>query len=149
MDYFEWFGLAPRLELDAAELEARFYRLSRQLHPDRYLRATPAERARALAASAELNDAYRTLRDPVARAEYVLARAGAADGPADPELLDEMFELNEERERGGEAFRARVAGMADEAERRLGAEPLVLELQAAMRTVEALAAEGDRSGRHR
>jgi molecular chaperone HscB len=96
-DYFQFFGLAPKLALDLADLEQRFYRLSRELHPDRFQRSTPAERERSLNASATLNDAYRTLRDPVSRAEYVLKRLGlAADSKqAPPELLEEVFALNE------------------------------------------------------
>ncbi len=88
-DYFQVFGLAPKLALDLADLQERFYRLSREVHPDRQ-RGT-------LEASATLNDAYRTLRDPVSRAEYVLKRLGL---PADskqvpPELLEEVFAMNE------------------------------------------------------
>jgi molecular chaperone HscB len=104
-DYFQFFGLERKLALDAADLESRFHKLSRQLHPDRYVRATPAERERALEASAVLNDAYRTLRDPVARAEYVLKQQGPAQAQAAPrELLDEVLELNMALEelRGGD-----------------------------------------------
>ncbi len=104
-DYFQFFGLERKLALDAADLESRFHRLSRQLHPDRYARATPAERERALEASAVLNDAYRTLRDPVSRAEYVLKQQGLEQSKAaPPELLDEVFELNMALEelRGGD-----------------------------------------------
>ncbi|MGE5568029.1 MAG: Fe-S protein assembly co-chaperone HscB [Rhodospirillales bacterium] len=105
-DYFQFFGLERKLALDAADLEDRFHKLSRQLHPDRYARATPAERERALEASAVLNDAYRTLRDPVARAEYVLKQQGTAESKAAPpqELLNEVFELNMALEelRGGD-----------------------------------------------
>ena len=96
-DYFQFFGIAPRLALDLADLEQRFYRLSRELHPDRFQRAQPAERERSLDASATLNDAYRTLRDPISRAEYVLKRLGlAADSKqVPPELLEEVFAMNE------------------------------------------------------
>ena len=95
-DYFQFFGIAPKLALDLPDLAHRFYRLSRELHPDRQ-RGTPAERDRPLDSSATLNDAYRTLRDPILRAEYVLKRLGL---PADskqvpPELLEEVFALNE------------------------------------------------------
>jgi molecular chaperone HscB len=94
-DYFHFFGLDARLSLDLADLENRFHRLSRQLHPDRHARATPAQRERSLEASAILNDAYRTLRDPVARAEYLLKRQGFEQSKQAPaELLDEVFELN-------------------------------------------------------
>jgi molecular chaperone HscB len=105
-DYFQFFGLEPKLTLDAGDLESRFYRLSRELHPDRFLRATPAERQRSLEAAAMLNDAYRTLRDPVARAAYLLEREGFEPSKnAPPELLQEVFELSMalEQLRGGDA----------------------------------------------
>jgi molecular chaperone HscB len=104
-DYFHFFGLEPKLALDADDLRARFYRLSREVHPDRFQRATPAEQERSLDASAFLNDAYRTLRDPVARAEYVLKRQGldAGSNQAPPELLEEVFALNEAIEEADQA----------------------------------------------
>ena len=97
VNYFEALELPEQLSLDRQDLEARFYRLSRTLHPDRFARATPKEQQRALDASAVLNDAYRVLRDPVARAEYLLSLKGvAAADPkhVPPELLEEVFELN-------------------------------------------------------
>jgi molecular chaperone HscB len=113
-DYFELLGVEPKLSLDAFDLEQRFYALSRKLHPDRFVRATAAEREQAVEASALLNDAYRTLRNPIARAEYLLKQQGfeAGDAPqAPPELLEEVFELNEAlalvRE-GGEAARPQL-----------------------------------------
>jgi molecular chaperone HscB len=69
-------GLEPRLNLDAAELQKRFYSMSRLLHPDRFNRASATEKQYSLEATAILNDAYRTLRDPVTRAEYMLAEEG-------------------------------------------------------------------------
>ncbi len=97
-DYFRFFGLQPRLNLDPEDLRQRFYTLSRKLHPDRHSQATPREQRYSLEASAVLNDAYRVLRDPVARAEYVLRREGLAETgtarPTPPELLEEIFELN-------------------------------------------------------
>ncbi|MGO9097542.1 MAG: Fe-S protein assembly co-chaperone HscB [Bryobacteraceae bacterium] len=111
-DYFHFFGLDPRLTLDLADLETRFYRLSRKLHPDRHAQAAPAERERSLEASAILNDAYRTLRDPVARAEYLLKRQGFKPTKEVPaELLDEVFELNlalEELRAGDASVRPRL-----------------------------------------
>jgi molecular chaperone HscB len=99
MDYFAFFGLEPALRLDLPDLEARFYRLSRQLHPDHFARGTPAERAQAEQATATLNDGYRTLKDPVRRAEYVLSQAGySATGRArqvPAELLEDVLEINE------------------------------------------------------
>lgn len=99
-DYYAAFGFdAPVLALDSAELQARFYKLTRQFHPDRFARRPAAEQQAALDMTSMLNDGVRILRDPVKRAEYVLSRNGfeigeqrSKDVPA--ELLEEVFELN-------------------------------------------------------
>ena len=105
-DYFSVFGIEPRLNLDLAALEGEFHRLSRKLHPDRFARAKEAERQWSLADTALLNDAYRTLKEPLRRTEYLLKLRGAEIGeehsgkdrrdpsraPAD--LLEEVFDLN-------------------------------------------------------
>ncbi len=98
-DYFRFMGLEPRLSLDPAELQRRFYSLSRLLHPDRFTRASATEQQYSLDATAILNDAYRVLRDPVSRAEYILKEQGFDIGEqkgkdVPPELLEEVFELN-------------------------------------------------------
>jgi molecular chaperone HscB len=99
-DYFAALGYSGIvLALDPADLQKRYYARSRQLHPDRFARASAAEQQAALEASSVLNDAYRTLRDPVERAEYVLTRqgldlAGQSTKDVPPELLEEVFELN-------------------------------------------------------
>ena len=119
-DYFSVFSLEPKLNLDTAVLEHEFHRLSRRLHPDRYARATDSERQFALADTALLNDAYRTLKDPLRRTEYLLKLMGtevgeglSADGkpakdssraPAD--LLEEVFELNMQLEEMRDARKA-------------------------------------------
>jgi molecular chaperone HscB len=111
--YFAIFTLPPHLVVDLPALEKSFYALSRRLHPDRFASRPPAEQAAALAESSRLNDAYRTLKDPIARTEYLLslegieleeqssaataqARAtGTAKKQVVPEdLLEEAFELN-------------------------------------------------------
>src|SRR5436853_249854 len=61
MDHFEVFGLPRRLAIDTAELQRKFYELSRRHHPDFHQTAPPEEQARALEASARLNAAYRAL----------------------------------------------------------------------------------------
>ena len=99
-DYFGFFGLPKKLEIDSAELEKRFHQLSWKLHPDNFVRATSYERDLSLDRSSQLNDAYRTLRDPISRVEYLLWQAGMRkEGEtrqeAPPELLEEVFELNE------------------------------------------------------
>ena len=121
-DFFTIFGLEPRLTLDTADLQKRFYALSRQVHPDRYTQKTDQERAFSLEATAVLNDAFRTLRDPVARAEYVLKKQGFDIGEqrskdVPPKLLEEVFELNmalEELRSGDDDARPQL----EEAERR-------------------------------
>src|SRR5688500_5633707 len=98
MDYFEVFGLPRKLGIDAAALQRRFYELAREHHPDFHQSATPARLARAEQASALVNAAYRALRDPITRAEYLVrleegrdTQEGAAVKPkAPPELLEEM-----------------------------------------------------------
>ena len=70
----------PRLDLDLGMLEHEFHRLSRKLHPDRFARASDDEKEWSLADTALLNDAYRTLRDPIRRTEYLLKLHGAEIG---------------------------------------------------------------------
>jgi molecular chaperone HscB len=103
MDYFEVFGLPRRLGIDAEELQRRFYELARRYHPDFHQGAAADDLAAAEERSALVNAAYRALRDPITRAEYLVrleegraTREGAADKPkAPPELLAEMFEIQE------------------------------------------------------
>ena len=126
-DYFAFFGLGRVLNLELKDLEQRFRLLSRQFHPDFYCNATPTERLASLERSAYLNDAYRTLRDPVARLEYLLKLEGyapkesrEASTQVPPGLLEEVFELNEELEslqdmRVAGAPAARIAERLDQA----------------------------------
>jgi molecular chaperone HscB len=103
MDHFEVFGLPRQLGIDTAELQRKFYELSRRGHPDFHQRESPERQAEILEASARLNAAYRALRDPLARIEYLVrleegrdTREGATVKPkAPPELLAEMFEIQE------------------------------------------------------
>jgi len=113
VDYFTFFGLPLKLNLDVATLEKDFYELSRKLHPDLNARAGSQEQEWSLEQSSLLNDAYRTLRDPIKRTEYLLKLEGVeleeqsksatekarATGEVKkqivpPDLLEEVFELN-------------------------------------------------------
>jgi molecular chaperone HscB len=113
MTYFEVFSLPPKLNLDAAAMEKNFYKLSRDFHPDRFASKSAAEQAEATEKSSLLNDAYRVLRDPIRRTEYLLelegveleeqsvkatesARAAGTEKKqiVPPDLLEEAFELN-------------------------------------------------------
>lgn len=100
VDYFSIFGLPRKLWIEMGALEQKFLQLSWKLHPDNFMNASEERRDLSLKRSSELNDAYRVLRDPVARVEYLLAlegerREGEKKQQAPPELLEEVFELNE------------------------------------------------------
>jgi len=104
-DYFTFFALRRRLRLDVKDLEQRFRALSRLFHPDYFHNATPTERLASLERSSYLNDAFRTLREPTARLEYLLKLEGFTPKEShDPTtkvpqgLLEEVFALNEELE---------------------------------------------------
>jgi len=121
-DYFAVFGLPRKLRLEMSLLEQKFLQLSWKLHPDNFVNASETERELALRRSSELNDAYRVLRDPVARVEYLLEmegerKEGEKKQQAPPELLEEVFELNESLDELREAQRA--GGEVSELERRL------------------------------
>src|SRR5437762_7856171 len=75
-DFFSFLGLPRKLRIDMSDLEQRYRALSRQFHPDYFYNAPPAERRASLERSSYLNDAYRTLRHPAARIEYLLKIEG-------------------------------------------------------------------------
>jgi molecular chaperone HscB len=106
--YFEIFRLPRKLTIDTAGLERDFYKLSRQLHPDLFARKSAEDQAWSLRQSSLLNDAYRTLKDPVTRTAYLLKLEGirledentesrdprAKQNRVPADLLEEVFELN-------------------------------------------------------
>jgi molecular chaperone HscB len=100
IDYFELFEMPRKLWIEMGGLEKKFLELSWKLHPDKFVTASPLEQETSLKRSSELNDAYRALRDPIARVEYLLGiegmrKEGEQKQQAPPELLEEVFELNE------------------------------------------------------
>jgi molecular chaperone HscB len=102
-DYFSYLGVPRKLNLDQADLDQKFRSLSRHFHPDYFYNATPNERRASLERSSYLNDAYRTLRQPIARIGYLLeleglgtTTTGHASNEVPPALLEEVFALNEE-----------------------------------------------------
>jgi molecular chaperone HscB len=134
-DHWAVLGLERRLGLDRADLERRFHGLNRRLHPDYFRLRSPEEQTISLEASAAVNAAYRTLRDPLSRVEYLLdlegmslGSAGQAKPPAD--LFEEIMELQEARMElatadpdEAPALRARLENAKAELEaRRTGAE---------------------------
>ncbi|MFY9741796.1 MAG: Fe-S protein assembly co-chaperone HscB [Candidatus Sulfotelmatobacter sp.] len=113
VDYFSFFSLPRKLDIDTAALDKDFYELSRKLHPDLNARAGGQEQQWSLQQSSMLNDAHRTLKDPIKRTQYLLRLEGVeleeqsksateqarATGQAKkqivpPDLLEEVFELN-------------------------------------------------------
>ena len=152
-DYFALLGLTRKLVVDVDDLEKRFHQLSWKLHPDNFVRASERERSLSLECSSQLNDAFRTLRDPVSRVEYLLSQAGMRrEGQhkqqAPPELLEEVFELNESldelreaRQAGGDTETRAALGRRLENERRRFEEKLdVVDLE-----LEGLSSEWDRA----
>lgn len=100
VDYFELFEMPRKLWIEMAGLDKKFLELSWKLHPDKFVNASAEEQELSLRRSSELNDAYRVLREPVARVEYLLElegtrKEGEQKQQAPPELLEEVFELNE------------------------------------------------------
>jgi molecular chaperone HscB len=119
LDHFTRFGIGRAYELDLQDLDRRFLALSRRVHPDRMVGKTPAERNRALLLTAALNEANTVLRDPVRRAEYLLALAGGASADKDrrtPQgFLEDALELREAAEEAREAKdRPRLERLRDE-----------------------------------
>jgi molecular chaperone HscB len=104
-DWFQVLGLPRAFAIDPAALERRFRDLSRQFHPDRFAQARAPERRISLDRSTAINDAYRTLRDPVRRAAYLLklhgitvddeGRTGGTKVTLPPSFLEEVLELRE------------------------------------------------------
>jgi molecular chaperone HscB len=111
VNYFDVFDLPKKLAIDTSALERAFYKLSRKLHPDVYARASEQEQQWSLEQTSLLNDAYRTLKHPITRTEYLLKLEGVeieqdrnSEGASEngaqkesrmpPDLLEEVFELN-------------------------------------------------------
>jgi molecular chaperone HscB len=144
-DYFTVFGLPRKLWIEMSLLEQKFLQLSWKLHPDNFVNASEQERELSLQRSSELNDAYRVLRDPLARVEYLLEiegqrKEGEKKQQAPPELLEEVFELNESLDELREAkasggnlleLRAKLQSAADSFQTKL--DQVDLQLQSAAR----------------
>jgi molecular chaperone HscB len=97
-DYFTLFGLPPRYRFDPDRLDLAYHALQREIHPDRYAAAGETERRLALQSSARVNEAYRALKDPVGRAQYLLSMRGIdALAEKDTELPGQFLESELER----------------------------------------------------
>jgi len=101
VNYFELFNLRPQFELDSAQLAEHYRRLQRQFHPDKFAAAPETERLQAMRQAAEINAAFNTLKDPLGRAEYLLALhghdiRGEQRTLQDPEFLMQQLSWREE-----------------------------------------------------
>jgi molecular chaperone HscB len=98
--YFELFGLPATFDLDVADLATRYRELQRRFHPDRFASASEPERRLSLQLTAQINAAFQALKDPVARARYLLGLQGVdtgedTDTAMDTAFLVEQMELRE------------------------------------------------------
>lgn len=122
VNYFEVFDLPRLLNIDPKALEKKFHALSRKHHPDYFSTAPIEQRELAVRMTALLNDAYRTLRHPVRRVEYLLNLEGyKPDGSKAPKsFLMDVFELNEQIEeaKAGRASEEQKTALRNEIERR-------------------------------
>jgi molecular chaperone HscB len=150
-DYFSFLGLPRRLTIDQTQLERRFRDLSRQFHPDYFYNAAPAERLASLERSSYLNDAYRALRNPISRIEHLLAIEGlppakSEDGTAKvpPDLLEEVFELNEQLEEIRESRESGTDPMVLRDRLESARKPIDLKREQHEREVDTLSTQWDR-----
>jgi molecular chaperone HscB len=134
MTHFELFNLPITLNVDTSGLSKKYFELQRKYHPDRFVQATEAEQEEALQVSAQINKAFKTLKDPDETIKYVLQLKGLLEEEEkyqlSPDFLMEVMELNEELE----------AGMTDEIQSKI--DQLKNELYATVETIIADYQEG-------
>ena len=103
MNHFELFGLPSQFKLDGSLLSSQFRELQKRFHPDNFATASERDRLMAVQKAAQINDAYQVLKNPISRAEYILAEQGTEirgeqQTMQDPMFLMEQMELREELE---------------------------------------------------
>jgi len=107
-NHFELFGLSPAYALDLANLDRVYRDIQSQVHPDRFAHAGDAERRASMQMAAQVNEAYRTLKNPVRRASYLLGLNGVdpsfeTNTAMPPEFLMEQMDLREKLEEAQDA----------------------------------------------
>lgn len=103
MNHFELFGLPSQFQLDGSLLSSQFRELQKRFHPDNFATGSERDRLMAVQKAAQINDAYQVLKNPISRAEYILAEQGVEirgeqQTMQDPMFLMEQMELREELE---------------------------------------------------
>jgi molecular chaperone HscB len=106
--HFELFGLPPTFSLDLEALEQAYRDIQSRVHPDRFAHAGDAERRASLQWTTRVNEAYRTLKNPVQRARHLLELQGVdvafeTNTAMPPEFLMQQMELREKLEDAGDA----------------------------------------------
>lgn len=76
MNYFELFEIPQRFDVDIAELSNRYRELQKTVHPDKFANAGEQQKLLAISKTAQVNDGYQTLKDPIRRAEHMLLLRG-------------------------------------------------------------------------
>ncbi len=122
-NFFELFGLPARFELDTSDLALRYRELQRRFHPDRFAAATDQERRLSLQITAQINQGFQTLKEPLSRGRYLLALRGVStdedtDTAMDPGFLMEQMELRESLDdaRHSQQRSVRLAQLAQKAD---------------------------------
>ncbi|WOH37381.1 co-chaperone HscB [Thalassotalea fonticola] len=100
MNYYQLFGLEAKFNLDLTELSATYQALQKTVHPDRFAHSSSQEQLLAVQKSAEINDAFQTLKQPILRGEYLLKLRGTElpleqESFGDVSFLMEQMELRE------------------------------------------------------
>jgi molecular chaperone HscB len=99
-NHFELFGLPAAFDIDADDLASRYRELQRRVHPDKFANASDQERRLSLQMTAQVNEAFQTLKDPVRRGRYLLSLRGVdvgeeTDTTMEPAFLMEQMEWRE------------------------------------------------------
>jgi molecular chaperone HscB len=99
-NHFELFGLQPQFRLDLAQLEQAYREIQSRVHPDKFIHASDAERRASMQSATQANEAYRTLKSPLARARYLLALLhvdvqGDSNTAMSPEFLLQQMQWRE------------------------------------------------------
>jgi len=119
MTHFDLFNLPITLTVDTSGLSKKYFELQRKYHPDRFGQASDAEQEEALQVSAQINKAFKTLKDPDETIKYVLQLKGLLEEEEKyqlaPDFLMEVMELNEELEEGmTDAIQAKIDQLKNE-----------------------------------
>ncbi|MCA9773324.1 MAG: Fe-S protein assembly co-chaperone HscB [Myxococcales bacterium] len=141
-DYFAVLGLPRKLRIDAAALKRTFHALNRAHHPDLFHGAASDERARVLARSTLINDAYTCLKDRVRRVEHLLALEGRVLDSRTDSIPPRFFDLVMDVNMAAQQIRAGADGAARAEFARVGAE-VAREAERSLASLEAVEADWD------